>query len=81
MVTVLSRAVMCFMFPWQRLWDELHGIQQFPFLAVLLVLLGVVLSWNMSQWLSKNRMATMQERMATIQSENNLLKEPVGGNR
>ena len=65
---------MCFMFPWQRLWDELHGIRQFPFLAVLLVLLAVVLSWKMSQWMSKNRIATMQERMATIQSENNLLK-------
>ena len=37
---------MCFMFPWQRLWDELHGIRQFPFLAVLLVLLAVVLSWT-----------------------------------
>ena len=59
---------MCFMFPWQRLWDELHGIRQFPFLAVLLVLLAVVLSWKMSQWMSKNRIATMQERMATIQS-------------
>ena len=58
----------------QRFWDECHGIRQFPFLAVILVLIVAMFSWNVSQWFSENRMATMQERMATIQSENDLLK-------
>ena len=55
------------MVPWQWLRDEWHGIQQFPVLAVILVLLAAGLSWVTSQWLLKNR-------MATIQSENDLLK-------
>ena len=58
---------MCFMVPWQWLWDELHGMRQFPALAVLLILLGAVLSWQLSKWLSR-------ERIATMQSEINLLK-------
>ena len=59
---------------WQWLRDEGHGIQEFKVLAVILVVLPAVLSWVTSQWLLENRMATMQERMATIQSENDLLK-------
>ena len=65
---------MCFMVLWQWLRDEGHGIQEFKVLAVILVVLPAVLSWVTSQWLLENRMATMQERMATIQSENDLLK-------
>ena len=72
---------MCFMVLWQWLRDEGHGIQEFKVLAVILVVLPAGLSWVTSQWLLENRMATMQERMATIQSEKRFTKEPDSGNR
>ena len=58
---------MCFMVLWQWLRDEGHGIQEFKVLEVILVVLPAGLSWVTSQWLLENR-------MATIQSENDLLK-------
>ena len=57
------------MVPWQWLWDELHGLQQFPVLAVLLFLLGAVLSWELSQSLSQERIATMQSEIDLLKSQ------------
>ena len=54
---------------WQWLRDEWHGIQQFPVLAVILVLLAAGLSWVTSQWLLENRMATMQSEIDLLKSQ------------